>query len=211
MSLYSSIAVEFDGVMREAFSSYQEAEKAFDEARRQRDKTPVRAGQPYDEAIIAHKLEIRYQEAKQAFESVKRELPDATRKTVGALRQRLVEAVNEDNKAHPEDIDDKTMMLVNSDILRADEVDELIKNSNTTMRRILSKYCDQRAAALEAKYGATDPEARRFREAAYNGSDDGQLRIKAFDTVSEIADKCWQNSSMMDYWPSLTESTLQSF
>lgn len=222
MSKYSIYAKRIDAAFKDARKQYtdaynavKEAEKGVEDAKNERDKFYVgEADLLREERTTAlHRAEAAFRIVEEkiwpAFDEVRDELTEALKKSVQA-----------GSTAAPEDIDQNGLTLLQSGILRPDELEGLLDRyeDNTTMTRIIGQHC--KAAAEEER----DPEKRQRLVLIAQRANEGLSGIlDAWNGLLEAAKVCSGRSregtkpdpsfvaSISSKWEQMTENAVESF
>lgn len=222
MSKYAIYAKRLDAAFKDARKQYtdaynavKEAEKGVEDTKNERDKFYIgEADLLREERTTAlHRAEAAFRIVEEkiwpAFDVVRDELTEALKKSVQA-----------GSTAAPEDIDANGLTLLQSGILRVDELEGLIDRyeDNTTMTRIIGQHC--KAAAEKER----DPEKRRRLTAIARRANEGLSGFLAsWDGLLEAVRVCSGRNrgeakpdpsfvvSISKQWERLTEGTVESF
>lgn len=222
MSRYAIYAARLDAAFKDARKQYtdaynavKEAERGVEDAKNERDKFYVgEADLLREERTTAlHRAEAAFRIVEEkiwpAFDAVRDELTEALKKSVQA-----------GNTAAPEDIDANGLTLLQSGILRPDELEGLLDRyeDNTTMTRIIGQHC--KAAAEEER----DPEKRQRLVLIARRANEGLSGIlDAWNGLLEAAKVCSGRSregtkpdpsfvhTIAKRWEQMTEGTVESF
>lgn len=222
MSKYAIYAARLDTAFKDARKQYtdaynavKEAEKGVEDAKNERDKFYVgEADLLREERTTAlHRAEAAFRIVEEriwpAFDAVRDELTEALKKSVQA-----------GSTAAPEDIDANGLTLLQSGILRPDELEGLLDRyeDNTTMTRIIGQHC--KAAADKER----DPEKRQRLTAIARRANEGLSGVlEAWNGLLDACRTCSGRGhgeekgkpalvvSISKQWERLTEDTVESF
>lgn len=206
MSKFATYAHKADDAAQAAFKEMTEKRAAFEKAEAARRATPVRGGMVDAQyAAKAARAEADYQEAKAAWDNVRRNVPDRTISQLAAIRKELDAAVAAEYRVNPEQIDSGLLELLKSGIMKADEyADQLAKAQNAgnvTMARLIGKYAQDAADATAAKYGQNDHAAQTLRAIVYQSRNStGSAYLEAYDVMADVVKRGLNNPGMIDYY-----------
>ena len=215
MSQFNKFAQQVNDVAQGAFEQIQAAEKAYKDAESKynANKRPARGAWNADAATMAKvaRIEADYHEKKDAYDKLRRNLPDQVHSEAAKIRRELETAVNDFYAADPAALDANTMELLKSGILRPAEYARLFdaadQANNATMVRIIAQYADN--AAANAK---SDEEARQLRYIGSRGRNvNGKHYMDAFDAMADTLERCIRNTGLIKMWDELTGSTRDNF
>ncbi len=153
MSKYNDYARELDNAFKTARTAYidaynklQDAKNALDESKEFRKEKKVGENE-----IIRKKAELEYSQAKQEFEDVQRTAWPGYESTVKKLTSELDKAIQKDNVASPDALDENGLKLLESGVMSADDYADMLQryDNNPTMLKIVGKHAEQRANELE--------------------------------------------------------------
>lgn len=198
-----------DEIAKAAFKKYRNDEAAFLRVKEKAEQYPKRYGYVSEEyeAMYA-RAHTNFVSAKGVFEEAQEEFASHIRE-IADLRKELVEKIDTIYGADPARLDNNTLELLRSGILKPSEYQRLMQkaqdNGNTTMRRIIAKYAGDAAVEIEKEYGENDKRVMELRALSYVGSqNDGDDALAAFDVMAETYKRATENPSMIEVWGDLT-------
>jgi hypothetical protein len=197
------------------FDEIQRTEKAYYDAERRRNETPQRHGFVDAEYNArAMRAEADYLAARDAYNKMRRNLPENTRSRLAALRREYAQEVGQAFAVDPSKLDTASMELLKSGIMKPGEYTAMMeaakKAGNVTMVRIIAKYAAEAAEDVAKKYGEGDQKARELRAVGYAGNiDPSAAALETFDHVGEILNRCANNSRMIAHWDELAGPLLK--
>lgn len=200
----------------ETFKEIQRVESAYQDAERRRNATPQRFGYvDADYNAKAMRAEADYLAAKDAYNKMRFNLPDATRSKLAALRREYAQEIGQSFGVDPAQIDAGAIELLKSGIMKPAEYAHMMKTAqaagNSTMIRLIAKYAAEAADAAAKKYGVGDQRAAILQALAYEGNTDpGAAVMQNFDAVADIITRCTNNSGMIKHWDELAGPLLKS-
>lgn len=215
MSKYNHYAKELDALARSNFQKYQSAKAAFESAKKdyEANKRPavgVWMATP-ERMIAAANAEVRYFEAKDAWENVQRAYMNSVDEAMN-IRNKLESAIGENNRAKSSDMDGNAIELLKSGILAPKEYEAMLNDfkGNPTMVRMIGSYAENSAREAEAR---GDHDARRTLAAvSFNSKQmDGRNHLEAFDFLADVYSRSVKNPGMIEHWDSLTSEAVESF
>lgn len=210
MSKFNSYARKFNDLAVAAFAEYQKAEKAYQTAEQTARQYPQRMGVVDAEyAAKSARAQADFLEAKNALRTAREKLA-GKQDEIRKLRSELAADIETSFMADPAALDSNTLELVKSGMLKPNEYLYLMRkaaeNNNPTMARVIGHY------AGEASKGA-DGEASRvlriaeYESRAYTGAD----RLEAFDSMTEVYNRCANNPAIIGHWGEFTAQTVENF
>ena len=206
MGNFSEFVARADALADESFTEYTVTKRRFEAAERKRAETPVKHGLVSAEyAVRAAKAEADYLEAREKYETVKRNLPEKSRQ-MAAIRADFVAAVNDHFAADPAKLDKATIALLDSNILKPDEYEMLMasaeRDGNFTMMRLVAAKAGEMADKAPTREGEAILKAVALRGRNVDGSD----YIRAFDVgVVSLFERCLKNPSLYSSWDMLMQ------
>ena len=206
MGNFSEFVARADALADESFTEYTVTKRRFEAAERKRAETPVKHGLVSAEyAVRAAKAEADYLEAREKYETVKRNLPEKSRQ-MAAIRADFVAAVNDYFAADPAKLDKATIALLDSNILKPDEYERLMasaeRDGNFTMMRLVAAKAVEMADKAPTREGEAILKAVALRGRNVDGSD----YIRAFDVgVVSLFERCLKNPSLYSSWDMLMQ------
>lgn len=217
MSKFNEYARRLDTLARKSFEKYEQARIKYEDASNKMAGYPLRLGDKEYERKRLRAI-ADHAEAKEAFNAAKREYT-GTLEEVKMIRAELVNAIEEDYSVDPAQLDNNTIELMKSGVLKpADYVrlmNDALKNENHGMIRIIAKYADEASAQLQ-KSGLDQKTVYDGRE-RLNGviqaakTDDGREYLQAFDYLTEAYSRTVNNPAMINYWDQLTTNAVEDF
>ena len=128
------------------------------------------------------------------------------------IRNKLENAIGENNRAKSSDMDGNAIELLKSGILAPKEYEALLNDfkGNPTMVRMIGRYAENGAREAEAR---GDHDARRTLTAvSFNSKQmDGRNHLEAFDYLADVYSRSVKNPGMIKSWDSLTSEVVESF
>lgn len=219
MSRFNEYARRLDTLAKESFAKYTQAKEEYEGACDKLAQYPQHYGN------VDHEYESKrlraiadHSEAKTAFDVVQREYADTVRE-VEKIRAELVNAIEADYIVDPEQLDNNTLELMKSGVLKpADYVqfmNEALKNENHTMVRMVAKYAEEASKQL-MESGLDHKTVYEGRERLNNvvnaaKTDDGREYLQAFDYIAEAYNRTVKNPGMISYWEQLTAHAVEDF
>lgn len=216
MSEFNSYAVKVYDIAKAAVAQLGESRRKQDTAVRKMHEKPLGAfpNDPRYQAA-AQAAQLDFFEARSAHNSVCRNLPEQVGRDLSRVREELGLALDKYYMASPNNVDEKTIELLKSGILRPTEyvhlVEEAVKADNATMARIIGKYAED---ALEA---ARESGARRQTLATLAVAIDKSKSIGAagylerFDVLADLARRCSENPSLFACWDKVVGNMMREF
>ncbi len=204
MSQFNKFVQQVNDVAQGAFEEIQKAEAAYKDAESKRNATPYKKGLGIEYEAKAARAEANYREAKAAYDTLRRNMPDQKHAEVVQIRRELEKAVNDFYAADPKAIDSNTMELLKSGILKPAEYARLMdaadQADNATMVRIIGQYAEN------ASENAKDEDTKRaLRSIGYKGRNvSGKPYMDSFDVMADTLQRCLRNTSMIRLWDELT-------
>lgn len=213
MSKYNSYARRVDEHAKENFAAFLKAKSEFEAAEKyfNENKRPNGMWVVHDDDTIARaaNAESQYYAKKAAYEAARRAFASSADKIpeIRAELQRLIEA---DLSANPDHLDNNTMELLKSGILKPEEYVRLLDrfSDNPTMVRMIGHYADERArdtnlpSQERTAYHAAAHAARNA-----NGGD----KLEAMDYLADVYSRCIRNPAMIGHWDNLTSKLMEAF
>ena len=197
------------------FDEIQRIEREYSEAERRRHETPQRLGS-VDAGYNAKAMqaEADYLAARDAYNKMRRKLPDTMRRKLAEIRREYANEVEEAFAVDPAKLNAPAMELLKSGIMKPSEYSAMMaaakKDGNAIMTRMIAKYAAEAAENAAKKYGEGDPRARELRAVGYVGNiDPGAAALDTFDHVAEILNRCTNNSAMIKRWDELAGPLLE--
>ena len=219
MSKFNDYARRLDTLARENFQKYTNAKEEYERACDKLEQYPQRYGNVDHEYERKRLLAMSaHAEAKAVFDVVKQEYADTVRE-VEKIRAELVNAIEEDHIVDPAQLDNATVELLKSGILKpADYVkimDEAKNSENHTMIRLITKYAEDASKALENS-GMEQSKYFESRACLNNvitagKTDDGREYLEAFDVIADTYRRTVNNPGMIRYWDQLTARYIEDF
>lgn len=213
MSKYNSYAKRVDEHAKENFAAFLKAQSELEAAEKyyNANKRPNGIWVVHDNETIARTAdaEAKYYAKKSAYEAARRAFASSVDKIpeIRAELQRLIEA---DLSANPDHLDNNTMELLKSGILKPEEYARLLDrfSDNPTMVRMIGHYAEAqtRNEQLPVKdrtaYSAAAHAARNA-----NGGD----KLEAMDYLADVYGRCVRNPAMISHWDELTGKVMEAF
>lgn len=216
MSEFKKYAERLNELAKAAFLEYKTAEIDTASRREKLDSMPAKVGMvDADYAAKYARAKADYAEAAANFQKAKQNMAN-TANSFESIRKELVEAVKKKYAADPEQIDNKTLTLLESGVLTpydfSNLMEKAIADENHTMQSIIGNYAEKAVEKTAAAYGRNSTQAQVLVAVSNLGKrDPGAERIEAFDVMTSIYGRAVKNPRMIDYWDSLTESTINNF
>lgn len=223
MNKYEMIAIRLNETATRMFKDFRAAQAKVRDAEEQvRKYSLVRSGIGANRQELLKKLQAEesLSTAKDELREVKKELTQR-RKKLDSLKAELKAQLEERLSAKPEEIDEKTLKLLESGICTASEIARIYsKTESVTMRRLIGEFARQKMDGLE-KALMTDSERSEARaqlsvvaQDALNASvSDRRPEIQGVESVLFTLDRFLaapEVSKIPEYWRELTESPLQA-
>lgn len=215
MSKYSSYVKKANQIARNTFTNYRQAEDKYKKAKEQAGKYPQRTGLVDGEyaAKSARALaelreaELEMKKAKDAFKDGRNQFKQ--------IRAELADVLEDDHAATPDKLDLSTLELLKSGIMKASDYTRLFDkakaDNNYTMCKVIGKYAGD-AAADKAKRSGESKEVSALRYVGWRSENEtGDDRLKAFDNMTDLYNRCEANPRMIDYWDEFTSDTVENF
>lgn len=210
-----SIREQIEEIARATFAEIERIENEYKNAEQRRKETPQRAGiVDAGYAAKAARAEADYLAAREAHNSMQRDLPGKARTKIAEIRREYAQEVARQFAVDPSKLDLAALELLKSGIMKPDEyaamLQEAQRSGNTTMTRMIARYAAEAAEAAERKYGEGSPQARELRAVGYSGNTDpAAAALEIFDGVAEIVSRCINNPSMIPMWDELAAPLLE--
>lgn len=218
MSKYNEYARRLDKLAKVNFAKYTEAKEEYEDASDLMARYPMRFGNvDHEYEIKRMRATVAYNEAKEAFNKVKQEY-ETTLKEVKTIRAELVSAIEEDYIVDPEQLDNNTLELMKSGVLKPADyerfMNDALENENHAMVRMIAKYAEEASKALETS-GVDQKTYYEGRERLSNvanagKTDDGREYLEAFDYIADVYQRSVNNPAMIGYWDQLTENAVEN-
>lgn len=215
MSKYNQYARRADAVAREAFAEYGKAKEAYQKAKDFVKLHPKKSnyGENYEEAATVARAEADLLTARAALIQAEDNLK-AKNREFDAIRDELEAELVSDYSAKPEDIDEKTLHLINSGILKPHEYKLLMnkakQNGNNTMIRLIGKAAEDAADRLARMYPENTKPVEDMRVVAFSEpTPDGSTELARFDVLKEAFYRSTENTEMIPDWDDLTRKTVE--
>lgn len=216
MSEFKKYAEKLNEMAKAAFMAYRTAEIDTAACKQKLDTLPNKVGMVDEEYAAKYaRAKADYLEAVDNLQKAKQKLY-STGDSIRAMRAELAEAVNKKYAADPEQIDSKTLTLLESGVLTPYDFSNLmeraIKDENYTMTKLIAKHAGNAIEKTAAAYGANSPQVKMLRVTQELGkSDPGVTHINAYDALLYIYDRTAKNPKMIDSWDNFTEATIKDF
>lgn len=216
MSKFNSYAKKVDEIAKNAFEEYRKAEAAYKKAEEQARKYPQRYGLVDAQyAAQSARAQADLLEAKSNMDTAKKAF-EGHKSEIAALRKQLVSELDDHYAANPAALDNNTLELLKSGILKPNEYTKLISKAqsdgNYTMARMIGKYALEAAAKRSKEYGDDDQKAKELRLISFNADqDNGNDTLQAFDFLSDVYNRSVNNPSMIYAWDELTSAVVENF
>ena len=214
MSEFNRFAVALNESAKKAFSAYQEAEKAYQEACKQADGFPAFVS-PQDtrKAYLKAKAYKERSEAQEALKYAQEAL--RSNREIGLIRMELEKEIDRTYAVKPEAIDSNAVSLLESGIMRTNDYVQMAERfeaeGNHTMIRYMAKYAEDMAEKLSKRDGESD-ETRALRAIGIEARNlDGAEYLQAFDTLKNVYERSANNPAMIDCWDDLTAEAIEEF
>ena len=167
MSEFKKYAERLNELAKAAFLEYKTAEIDTASRREKLDSMPAKVGMvDADYAAKYARAKADYAEAAANLQKAKQKLY-STGDSIRAMRAELEEAVNKKYAADPEQIDSKTLTLLESGVLTPYDFSNLmeraIKDENYTMTKLIAKHAGNAIEKTAAAYGANSPQVKALR------------------------------------------------
>lgn len=215
MSDFNRYARQADEYAKGVFNEYATVEAKYKaaEEKYKANHRPEYGAWHADSATIAKyaRIEADYQESKTEYENLRREMQYYKIDGLKPIRQELEKAVSEAFAVNPEHLDNATVELLKSGIMKPDEYSRLmnkaIADNNPTMARLIAKYASDRAAATDSR-----EEATLFRVIAHSGKNmNGNGYLQAFDVMEDAFRRCMKNTALIKRWDELVSEMVEKF
>lgn len=202
MTEFNCYAKELDDLVNTIGADYLSKERAYNDAM----KPVMPDADPSKEKVKQLKRAAALEEAKQAFDAIKKETPGKMESGISSIRARLQNAAEEAFTAKPEQVDGNAIQLINSGILSVQELVKLFNDAltkrNYTMARMI-------AAAKIAEDTETRPQMALLRTAA-NGLTAEHV-LSSYDELASVARRCIANPGLYAYWEQVTHESIAGF
>ena len=210
-----SIREQIEEIARSTFAEIDRIENEYKNAEQRRKETPQRVG--IIDAVYAAKAaraEADYLAARDARNSMERDLPGKARSRIAEIRREYSQEVARQFAVDPSKLDMAALELLKSGIMKPAEYSSMMqeaqRSGNTTMTRMIARYASEAAEAAERKYGDGSTQARELRAVGYSGNTDpAAAALEVFDGVAEIFSRCIGNPSMIPMWDELAAPLLE--
>lgn len=219
MSKFNDYARRLDTLARENFQKYINAKEEYENACDKLAQYPQHYGN------VDHEYERKrvraiadHADAKAAFDVVKNEYADTVRE-VKKIRAELVNAIEADYIVDPEQLDNATVELLKSSVLKPADyerfMNDALENENHAMVRMIAKYAEDASKALENS-GMEQSKYFESRERLNNvvnacKTDDGREYLEAFDFLADVYKRSVNNPAMIPFWDQLTTHAVEGF
>lgn len=212
MSKYNSYARRVDEHAKENFAAFLKVKGEFEAAEKHYKANQRPKGlwvtDAENIARAAH-AEADYHEKKAAYEAAKRAFASSADKIteIRAELQRLIEA---DLSANPDHLDNNTMELLKSGILKPEEYARLLDrfSDNPTMIRMIGRYADE--CAKNSQLPIADRNAYHAAAHAARNANYGD-RLEAMDSLAYAYSRCINNPALISRWDELTSTVMETF
>lgn len=208
MSKYQKYGKELDELMRQRFSDFEKAERAYNKAKKDLDGCPMKEGLGVtrEYQIKAMKYQIAFEEAKHDYEEA-RKIYQGIVNEANQIRSALYAELERDLAVNPKDLDRNVVDLLASGICTAKEVSNLFETAeNNTTRRYIASFADKQDLKK-----MTNEDASIMRKVAHNRrlfDPDQSVALRNFDVAMDVVNRCSKNTAMIGYWGQLTEGPL---
>lgn len=220
MSKFNSYAKKADQIAKAAFEEYRKAEKALTDAQAALDKTPeYKLGMSSELHTYQYQAERAAKQdalmkAKENFTRAKSQY-EKHLDEIKALRNDLEADVNSFYAADPAALDNNTLELLKSGILKNSDYQKLMdkaeSEANYTMIRMIAKYAGEAAEAEAKRSSDHDPKAMELRAISYKARQcDGKDTLDAFDVMTDVYSRSINNPAMIDQWDRLTGDIVEN-
>lgn len=222
MSKYAQYAQKLDTAFKTAREKYMNAYDAVKAAEKRVEDAKTEKDEYFKGDADIHRAECAtaLRKAEIVFERTAEEIWPAFDEVRDELTAKLRAEVQADTTAAPEDIDPNGLTLLQSNILRADELEALAErySDNYTMLRILGQYA--KAAAEKAENAEERARLVNISRAADGGPG---VVLQTWDKLLEAAKVCSGRghgekqgepslvASISKTWEQLTEAAIESF
>jgi len=216
MSIFNEYARKLDEMARISFEEYQGAEADYKKAEARAKEYPMRYGVVDAKYMTkSARAQADFLEAKEAYTKARNNFRGSGVQFV-ELRNELVNAIRDEFRADPAAIDEKTIELLKSGILKGDEYIKLVEEAETannpTMVRMIGKYAAEKANERIERYGRSDTDARYMRMAEHKSrSFTGENRIEDFDNMISLYNRCVNNPTLISFWNEWTGNAIENF
>ena len=215
MSKFNRHARELDTIAKETFTNYREAETKLKAAQSRADELGKHASESAENAAKYARAQATLIEAKENMRAASDEF-EAGRKSIKAIRDRLVAEISEEYAAKPEQINLATIELMKAGVMSSSEYrrifDAARADGNSTMARIIAKYAATEAEKAVKKNGELDEEASGFRQIVFDGNhENGGEILEAFDAFVNVYNRTEHNTALIGYWDELTSAAIENF
>lgn len=215
MSKFNRHARELDTIAKETFTNYREAETQLKAAQSRADELRKHASESAENAAKYARAQATLIEAKENMRAASDEF-EAGRKSIKAIRDRLVAEISEEYAAKPEQIDLATIELMKAGVMSSSEYrrifDAARADGNSTMARIIAKYAAGEAEKAVRQNGEFDEEASGFRQIVFDGRhENGSEYLEAFDSFVNVYNRTEHNTALIGYWDELTSAAIENF
>jgi len=208
-----------DDAAKKIFSELQDAETALKVAEQAKSNAP-RGIMDAQRAAAAARAEADYMEAKAAYDSARRSLPERGERELLSIRKELADAVNDAFSVDPTQVDSATVELLKSGICTAADYEKLLGSAdeaqNGTMIRLIASYAAKAAEALREPNGQLPFDSReewaRLDNVGKQGANHTAATVlDSYDALSGVFHRCVNNPAMIDKWGTLTENIIDEF
>ena len=217
MSRFNVYAKQLDGVAREAFQELNEAKAALDRATDKCHAYPEKRGVvDSGYAAKAARANADFIEARDRYEARRRSLPDKCDGKISEIRETLERSISAYYEVKPDHVDGNALELLKSGIMRPDDYaamfNNMVRDENFTMLRLVGKFAADAAAVIEKKDGANAPDAIQLRTIANNARTyNGDVYRQAFGYLVDTFNRTMKNHAMIPHWDELTAETVDKF
>ena len=183
------------------FSDVQHIEMVYRQAEEAKNK-------PQKDPLAAARAELDYKTAREAYLSMKRNLPGKVENQLRQLRREYAAELEGKYTVDPEKLNMQELELLKSGIMRPDEYKAMLEKEaaagNSTMARLIAKYAAKEAEAVAQKNGESDEAARALRAVSYTAkADPAAEALRNFDDVADVLSRCVNNTAMIQHWDGL--------
>lgn len=215
MSRFNTHARELDRIVKEIFEKFVKADEQLKAAEKRADELKKRENESAENAAKSARAYADLIEARENMRAASDEF-EAGRKSIKAIRDRLVAEISEEYAAKPEQINLATIELMKAGVMSSSEYrrifDAARADGNSTMARIIAKYAAGEAEKAAKKNGELDEEASGFRQIAFDGNhENGGEYLEAFDSLVNVYNRTERNPALIDNWDELTSETIEQF
>lgn len=214
MTKFNTYAKQAETIAKECTTRYAAAIDQLKKAEAARRANPQRGGiVSADYAAKSARAEADYLEAKEAVRAAKAKM-EAGKSELARIKKALAADIENSYAADPAQMDNTTVELLKSGILKASEYERLYnqaaKAGNPTMMRLIGKYANDRATDEQKNLLPVDRSV--LLSIAHSSRQvNGAEYLAGFHLIEDVFSRCIDNPAMIGHFDELTQETIANF